>query len=267
MIHRTDAQLNLDQIIFENRNKYYGAFFIRNAYNSHLKVSFFLIFTLVISLSLSHYLLRNNDASTYFKNKAPIVLDPDIMHELEFVEKPKTPVKAKPTLPKIPSAPQTKVSNSSFKISHDPDIKESPFVIDTAQYSSITDNNEIADGSKNGNGGLPSTIDSTSFYNELFTYVDVMPSFPGGDKALSAYVLKNLKFPFVDENISGKVYVQFTIAANGDVSDVHIVKGIHPDFDNEADRVIKKMPTWIPGKYKGRAVKVKKILPINFRID
>ena len=101
---------------------------------------------------------------------------------------------------------------------------------------------------------------------EVFTIVESMPEFPGGQAKLFEFLGKNTKFPpaAIANSISGKVYVNFTIGKDGKIRDVKIIRGVHDLLDKEALRVVKSMPPWKPGKQRGKAVNVSYNLPINF---
>lgn len=102
----------------------------------------------------------------------------------------------------------------------------------------------------------------------VFVVVETMPQYPGGDTALMEFIAKNLVYPekAVKENLYGRVILQFTVDKNGDIQDVVVVRGVSPELDAEAIRVVKIMPRWIPGKQRGKTVAVKYTLPINFRL-
>lgn len=101
---------------------------------------------------------------------------------------------------------------------------------------------------------------------EIFTIVEDMPSFPGGEKALFKYLGDNVSYPPAAKanGIAGKVYVNFTVAKDGSITDVKIIRGVHELLDKEAIRVVKSFPKWTPGKQRGKAVKVSYNLPITF---
>ena len=101
---------------------------------------------------------------------------------------------------------------------------------------------------------------------KVFTIVEVMPEFPGGEQALYAFIRDNIAYPTVarENGISGKVFVRFTVQINGQVSDVRVVRGIGGGCDEEAIRVVRMLPAWKPGIQSGRAVAVEYTLPINF---
>ncbi|HPU46600.1 MAG TPA: energy transducer TonB [Bacteroidales bacterium] len=103
---------------------------------------------------------------------------------------------------------------------------------------------------------------------EIFTFVEEYPEFPGGDKALREYILNNIKYPEVarTSGITGTVYVQFVVEKDGSISDVKVVRGIGGGCDEEAVRVVKSMPKWKPGKQRGQPVRVYFTLPIEFKL-
>jgi protein TonB len=92
-----------------------------------------------------------------------------------------------------------------------------------------------------------------------------MPSFYGN---VFKYLSENVNYPSiaVDMNIQGKVLCQFVVNKDGSIVDIEVVRSVHPSLDNEAVRVIKSMPKWSPGKQRGKAVRVKFTLPVNFKL-
>ncbi len=104
--------------------------------------------------------------------------------------------------------------------------------------------------------------------NTVYTMVEQMPSYPGGETELIKYILGNLRYPASAKanKIEGKVICSCVINENGKVTDVRVEKSVDPDLDYEAKRVIENMPNWIPGKQNGKACRVKYSLPIVFRL-
>lgn len=103
---------------------------------------------------------------------------------------------------------------------------------------------------------------------QIFTIVEEMPSFPGGDAALMKYLGSNIKYPAIakDAGIQGTVFVTFVVDEKGDVKDVKVLRSLGGGTDEEAIRVVKNMPKWTPGKQRGKAVKVQYNLPIRFTL-
>jgi len=103
---------------------------------------------------------------------------------------------------------------------------------------------------------------------KLFINSDKQPSFPGGEEKLYQYLGTKITYPkeAEEKGISGRVFVQFVIEKDGNMTDVKVVKGIGGGCDKEAIRVVKAMPNWIPGTQRGKKVRVRIKLPINFKI-
>lgn len=104
---------------------------------------------------------------------------------------------------------------------------------------------------------------------EVFTAVEQMPQFPGGDAELLKYIFTHIKYPTMaaENNIQGRVVVKFVVKKDGQVGDVVVLRGRDPDLDKEAQRVVKTLPKFIPGKMNGQAVAVWYTLPINFKLQ
>ena len=104
---------------------------------------------------------------------------------------------------------------------------------------------------------------------EIFTAVEQMPQFPGGEAELLKYISTHIKYPTMaaENNIQGRVVVKFVVKKDGQVGEVVVVRGKDPDLDKEAQRVVKTLPNFIPGKMNGQAVSVWYTLPINFKLQ
>lgn len=105
--------------------------------------------------------------------------------------------------------------------------------------------------------------------NTVFVVVETMPEFPGGQQALFKYLNESVKYPVIaqENNIQGRVIVQFVVERDGSVTDVQVVRSVDPSLDKEAKRVISSMPKWSPGKQRGKAVRVKYTVPVNFKLQ
>ncbi len=104
---------------------------------------------------------------------------------------------------------------------------------------------------------------------KVFDVVEQMPSFPGGQSALLQYLSSNIKYPVVAEEngVQGRVIVTFVVESDGSITDVRVVKSVDPSLDKEAQRVVKSMPKWIPGRQNGSPVRVKYTVPVTFRLQ
>ena len=104
---------------------------------------------------------------------------------------------------------------------------------------------------------------------EIFMVVEDQPEFPGGTAALLEYLRKNIKYPAIcrENNIQGRVLVTFIVNKDGAIVEPEVVKSVNPSLDKEALRVISQMPNWKPGSQRGKPVRVKYTVPVNFRLN
>ena len=104
---------------------------------------------------------------------------------------------------------------------------------------------------------------------KVFDVVEEMPSFPGGQGALMQYLASNIKYPVVaqENGVQGRVIVSFVVERDGSISDVKVARSVDPSLDREAQRVVKSMPRWSPGKQNGSTVRVKYTVPVVFRLQ
>jgi len=104
---------------------------------------------------------------------------------------------------------------------------------------------------------------------QIFTVVESMPGFPGGDAARIKYLNENIKYPQMarESGIQGRVFVTFVVEKDGSVTDVRVLRGIGGGCDEEAIRVIQNMPKWVPGKQRGKPVRVQFNMPILFKLN
>ena len=104
---------------------------------------------------------------------------------------------------------------------------------------------------------------------QIFTVVETMPEFPGGQGALLQYLAKSIKYPVIaqENGIQGRVSCSFVVNKDGSIVDAEVIRGVDPSLDKEALRVINSMPKWSPGKQRGKAVRVKYTVPVTFRLQ
>lgn len=108
----------------------------------------------------------------------------------------------------------------------------------------------------------------TSQNDKLYSVVEQMPAFPGGEKAMMKYISDNLKYPESAQTngVQGRIVIRFVVSASGEINDVELMRGIDDACDQEAIRVVKAMPKWTPGKLNGKEVAVYYTLPIVFNL-
>ncbi len=104
---------------------------------------------------------------------------------------------------------------------------------------------------------------------QIFTVVEKQPEFPGGTAALFKYLSKAIKYPVIaqENGIQGRVVCSFVVNRDGSIVDIQVMRGVDPSLDKEAIRVIGEMPKWKPGEQLGKPVRVRFILPVQFRLQ
>ena len=105
--------------------------------------------------------------------------------------------------------------------------------------------------------------------DDTYISAEVMPEYPGGNQAVLEYLRTQIKYPTVcrENRIEGRVVVSFTINKDGSITDLQVVRGVHPALDSEAVRVVSNMQAWRPGYINGKPVRVRYSIPINFRLN
>ena len=104
---------------------------------------------------------------------------------------------------------------------------------------------------------------------QIFTVVEKYPEFPGGTPELMKFLSKNIKYPVIaqENGIQGRVVCSFVVNRDGSIVDIQVMRGVDPSLDKEAVRVIGTMPKWKPGEQRGKPVRVRFILPVQFRLQ
>lgn len=207
----------------------------------------FLSIGLLISLLI---VIASFEWKTYERSEL-VELSSDSYDLVETIEIPPT---------KQPPPPPPKIQN--VKVIEVPDIEEIKEEIEINLDVEITEETVIEEYTS------ITTEEEEEVTDEIFTVVEQAPVPTGGYSAFYKYVSETLKFPktALFLNIDGKVFVQFVVDQEGKISDVVVLKGIHADCDAEAVRVITNSPPWIPGKQRGRPVKVRIVIPIHFKL-
>lgn len=258
-------QSDLLDILFENRNKAYGAYTLRKLYNKTMFVS--LSFTLLVALAFSAFEVLHHPAlHTPVK---VLMIPPD--NKLVKIQEVK--LLPKQSLLKHPTARVHQNIHKAPVIVND-DVKTQMLVVDDLIKSAIgstkipgRDEDLIQNPSDGFNGTAAASKVFESKYDERpLVSAQVMPEYPGGIEALRKFMLKNLRQP---DNLQQEekivVLASFIVNKNGQVEKVKITNSGRADLDKEVERVIKKMPLWKPGKQNGNAVAVYFNLPVTFR--
>jgi periplasmic protein TonB len=249
-----------EDIIFEKRNKEYGAYTIRKNYNDNVLKAEAISIGIGLLIFIIPILLRNEKVLPVIeKPETPIVLDNlgDIKPKITPPVKPQQMHRANasvipitPTTDPVPDEPVTEQPSSEVTYTTGPETG-------TSEPGNVTDEPGV---------GTEPAIESAP---TIFTYVEKMPEYEGGYEAMFKFLRKNVKYPrkAQQRGSEGTVYVKFVISADGSITNVEIEKGFDKDCDAEAMRVISLMDKWHAGIQNGTAVSVRKILPITFKLN
>ncbi len=251
-------KMDLDEITFEKRNKEYGAYFLRKLYKKNMTVAMIISLAVLIITVGTPFVLASMNKKT---NKN---MDNSVEAVLSDVNKQEDEAPPPPPPPPPPPALEQQVKFTA------------PVVVDSVEEKvELAVNEDVVETTTN-QEVREEVVEIKEEKQEVkeeemqvFTVVEEPPTFPGGEEALLKYIGSNVKYPEIakENNITGKVYVQFVIEANGKVSNVKIVRGVDPALDKEAVRVIQSLPQWAPGKQAGRSVRVAFTVPINFKLN
>jgi len=131
------------------------------------------------------------------------------------------------------------------------------------------DKANVAPASKNARTAIMKKAEIEDESKSIFTVVEEIPSFPGGEAERNKFLAENIVYPqqAVENGIQGTVYVSFIVNSDGKIEDVKILRGIGSGCDEEALRVLKMMPPWHPGKQNGRTVRVRYTMPVSFKLN
>jgi protein TonB len=250
-----------DDIVFENRNKEYGAYVIRKGYAGSVITG--LIFTSVILLLI----IFSPALAKFFSNEK--LADEIKPRKLVYTELSAPPPidKPKPPPPSIQLPKLQKVIKFvPPKVVKETIAEEVPTIEEIKQ-------NEVATVAVEGPVDVAfeepvEEVVSDGDENEVFLVVEQEPEFSGGYDALMQFIQQNMKYPANARNmgVEGTVYVSFVVGKDGSISEVKVLRGIMRECDQEAIRVVSMMPKWKAGKQNGRNVNVRYTLPLKFRM-
>jgi protein TonB len=253
-------RLDFDDLLFKSRNKDYGAYQLRKRYNSVVVAGVILASFLVTTAVLLPFVLtsRNDRVLRGGANYVQV--------KLENLELPPEELYVPP------APPPPEATRVQEVIKYVP-----PVVVDTVlpNESSLPTNDQILSQSEtdqievtgSGSGDDLLSGQEGPETDEPFFFVEVMPSFRGGDiNKFRDWVQKRTSYPqaAIDRKIQGKVFLTFIIETDGTVSNVTIVKGVDPIIDDEAVKAIRESPKWSPGLQRGQPVRVRYSISLNF---
>lgn len=265
--------LTYDEIIFRTRNRAYGAFNLRQQYRPTL--------TRALGLGVGLFLAGLSGPTLYarFFPAAPFSTN-QIMVETDLMKLKEPPAEPPVPLPPVSPAPAVNtVRNLPPVVMPEADVVEEALPPTTDELRDATSGQETAEGTGDIDVIAPPEVSTPTAKetalevahktDDVFVAVEQQPEYPGGMDALRTFIGKNLNYPRPAANagVSGRVFVSFVVNTDGSLADVQVLKGIGFGCDEEAVRVIQRMPRWRPGKQSGRAVRVKFNLPIAFTLE
>lgn len=272
-------------IIFEGKNKEFGAYELRkHSDGRHNRAMLFTIIGLVIVLVGSYFLGMYND---YRREQHELELQAQLEQQLAQMEAEAQEEQQEEEVIEAVQEPEPEealpeeilntIKDTEIAIAADNEVTEDITSKDEVQESTAaagastfdqgTDNLEVVRTHKD--EIIVEEKKPEPVKEEVFTAVEQMPQFPGGEAELLKYVATHIKYPTMaaENNIQGRVVVKFVVKKDGNVGEVVVLRGKDPDLDKEAVRVVKTLPRFIPGKMNGQAVSVWYTLPINFKLQ
>ncbi len=274
MQNHPENPATLEEIVFQHRNKSYGAYSLRNDYQNVIKKS------LLIGISIFGLAVLTPMLWAKVEIGGVIVVEAS-PQDLIIPLPPEQVLPIEPVTPPPPKVEEVKIKMIDFSNLEIVDTNEEiPPIPDqdllNTTDAKIGDKNqegevmeiptEDPDAAKANQPEMPIEVKIED--NNVHITVEQNPEFAGGMNALLKFLQKNLRYPTpaVNANVMGKVYMQFVVGQDGNISKVDVLKGIGFGCDEEAQRVVKLMPKWSPGRQSGRAVAVKFTLPISFQL-
>ena len=269
-------------MVFAGKNKEYGAYQLRKG-TSGRNIKSLLILVIAAALVggfLAWKVIEQKQAEEQQAYMEAMELA-KLQQQAKKEEKKKEPVK-----PKIEPKKEIPVARETQKFTA-PVIKKDELVKEENQVKQMDKlDDKVAVGTENKEGVKDRTVEAVrndiavaapppppapkpEVATKVFDVVEEMPSFPGGQGALMSYLASNIKYPVVaqENGVQGRVIVSFVVERDGSISDVRVARSVDPSLDREAQRVVKSMPRWSPGKQNGSTVRVKYTVPVVFRLQ
>lgn len=243
------------EMVFEGKNKDYGAYVLRKDADKRHKRSFIFV---VIGFSLA-------TALPTFINKA---LQEGKEQNVEVTNLSKINIeKIKPQeLPKEQKQEEVKAQIKFVPpvIKPDDEVKEGEEMMSQDMLTAAPLDENV--GQEIVATPIETVKEIAQEEEPVFQAVEQMPTFPGGTEEMMKYLSKNTQYPqtAAENGIQGTVFVQFVVDKHGKITDVKVIRGVDPELDKEAVRVAKSMPSWLPGKQNGEAVRVAFTMPVKF---
>jgi len=275
MLDYQSSAVSLEDIIFENRNKAYGAYELRTRYQERaIKSSFWAVFILLLSLVGPIVAKQISD-----RISPPSIAEDFNNGDITLIPPPPLDSKTLPPVAKVTPPPieASTIRYTKPEVAIDDEVTE--VIAKNSELEKAVISNVTAQGTEDGfdipeNPGTGTqvgtgTLIETVVEQEAVTVVEEMPEFPGGVDKMLQFLSKNMKYPkqAISAEKQGRVYVQFIVGTNGELSSFEVVRGVGFGLDEEALKAAMLMPNWKPGRQGGKAVKVKCVIPVEFKLE
>lgn len=252
-----------EDIVFERRNKDYGAYVLRKLYSKNVVIS------VVIMLSSIGLIFAYPYIVAFIKSQGPEeVLEAKVLTTVTLDQPP--PINPnQPPPPKVDVPPPIKtIKYVAPKVTKEEVVEEEMPTVEELKQTEVSTVSQEGETAVVFEEPVKAVVVEDD-EDKIFTVVEQTAEFPGGMEALYKFLQKNFRYPNSARrmNVSGRVFVQFIVDKEGKISNVEVVKGLSPDCDKEAIRVVELMPPWKPAKQNGRSVKSKFVFPVVFKLQ
>ena len=268
-------KVTLDDVVFETRNKEYGAYYLRKNYRRYLTRATLIgtvLFSALFGAALAFNKIQGANKEREFEvDLSAMELNKDVPpEEIELPKEIPPPLDEPP-----PAVAEAKFLPPEPKSDDEVIMEEPPPPSESLDKVAIS--NKTVEGAEATSVFIPPAppkeiavvkIEQPA-EEEILLAVEQNAEFPGGMNALMKYLQKNVQYPAAAQraNIGGKVVLQFVVERDGSIGEVKIIKGVGWGCDEEAVRVVKSMPKWGPGKQNGRAGRVWYTLPVAYTLQ
>ncbi|MEJ7643495.1 MAG: TonB family protein [Chryseolinea sp.] len=249
-----------DDILFENRNQAYGAYAIRKSYDSNVNRAASIVRGMAIIATIRSIVLPKDQIPTP---------DQSMTIGCTFGDFTIIPVTA--IIRRQPAQANRRENLPPKPVAFQPDATEMNVPVESGLENSGTSTGSQTEAGDFGpvvQAAVPlaPTIPAP---RKVYDHVEVPPSYAGGLEAMAGFIRKHVKYPAIARRteVEGIVYVQFVLNAAGRITEAKVLKGVSPECDKEALRVISMMPSWNPGLQGGTPVMVRMVLPIRFKLN
>ena len=270
-------------LVFEGKNKDFGAYELRTSSTQrHNKAVLYTIIGAIIAVAAAISIAKFNEylAERRLAEQAEQELVPFDMGENEEPEEEQQERLEQPKPEVLPEEVLNTVKVTELRIVEDEKVKAE----DEIKTQDELKETETAFGQKDNDKGTEDRNVTRTLKEEVvvekkepvkevkeevFRSVEQMPTFPGGDAALMKYLSSHIQYPTMaaENNVQGKVVVQFVVTKTGKVGEVKVVRSVDKDLDREAVRVCKSLPNFVPGRQNGQPVSVWYTLPVTFKLQ